>query len=210
MMRADAARVSGIAQGARELRPITSQFYWALLGLVIKRPGYGYELARRFEQDYGDVLPLHSDSHIYTGLKELEVRRLIEPATVVGWPSSRAAGELRPGYRATELGRQSYTSWLLTRIDDSRRDWMVFARLLASLATEPEVALEIIDRYRQTLLAQAPKTHMSREEREEPLDEASRLAWRLIDEERRSAAGRMLDWVDFAQREFEALAHKQA
>ena len=29
---------------------------WALLGLVIERPSYAYELAKRFERTYGSVL----------------------------------------------------------------------------------------------------------------------------------------------------------
>jgi DNA-binding PadR family transcriptional regulator len=190
---------------------MTSRFYWALLGLVIKRPGYAYELARRFEDYYGDVLPISGPSHIYAGLKELRARGLVEPATVTGSRSSRSPGEPRPGYRVTERGRQSYSVWLLARIDDSGRDWLLFARLLGSLASEPEVALEIIERYRRALLAQAPQAQVRRgsDEREDQ-GEVSQLVARLVDEERRLAAGRMIDWVDFAQREFEALARRQA
>ncbi|HYB22603.1 MAG TPA: helix-turn-helix transcriptional regulator [Solirubrobacteraceae bacterium] len=191
---------------------MTSQFYWALLGLVIKRPGYGYELARRFEDEYADTLPLRGDSHVYAGLKELESRGLLEPAAVTGSPSSRSGGEPRPGYRATARGRESYRAWLLTRLDGSRRDWMLLARLLGILAVEPEAALEIIESYRQTLLAQASDTETKRmrERRAEPVDGASELVRRLIDEEQRSVVGRMLDWVEFAQREFEALARRRA
>jgi len=49
-----------------------------------------------------------------------------------------------------------------------------------------------------------------RERRAEPVDGASELVRRLIDEEQRSVVGRMLDWVEFAQREFEALARRRA
>jgi DNA-binding PadR family transcriptional regulator len=209
---AEAARVGQGSREAAGLRPITSQFYWALLGLVIKRPGYGYELARRFEREFGDWLSLRTDSHIYAGLKELKERKLIEPAMVRGSASSRSGSAPRPGYRSTEQGRISYRRWLLERLETSHRDWMLVARLLGILTSEPEAALEVIEHYRQTLLAQAPRaeTRLAAQRREQEGDEATRLVWRLIDEQGRSETGRMLDWTDFAQREFEALAHRRA
>ncbi len=51
---------------------------WSLLGLVIERPSYGYELVQRFERTYGDVLELSSPSQIYTALDALQRRSLIE------------------------------------------------------------------------------------------------------------------------------------
>jgi DNA-binding PadR family transcriptional regulator len=213
MTSAHMASQSENAQGTTGLRPMTSQFNWVLLGLVIKRPGYGYELAKRFERDYGDVLPLRSASHTYAGLNELERRGLIEAVPLgVGPTPARQDRQPKQRYRATPRGRQGYRMWLLTQIDEPRRNWLLFVRLLGVLAPEPEVALEIIERYRLTLLMQAPNTltTSAREDREEPIDEVSRLVLRLIDEEQRLAAGRMLDWVDFAQREFEALVRKQA
>jgi DNA-binding PadR family transcriptional regulator len=190
---------------------MTSPFYWALLGLVIKRPGYGYDLAKRFERDYGDVLPLSSPSHVYSGLDKLEGRGLIEPVPVEGSPSSRAGRQPRPGYRATEEGRQSYRAWLLTQVDESRRSWLLFVRLLGSLAPEPDAALEVIDRYRLMLLKHAPQPQRRRGRAEdaEPMDEVSSLVLRLTEEEERLAPGRMLEWADYAQGEFERLARKQ-
>jgi DNA-binding PadR family transcriptional regulator len=190
---------------------MTSRFYWALLGLLIKQPGYGYELARRFEVEYGDWLPLSADSHIYAGLKELAARKLIEPATVTGPPSSRSGDEPRPGYKVTSRGIASYKGWLLAGLDTSHRDWMLMARLLGILTVEPDAALEVIRSYREKLLAQAPKTKLRRaaEYREEPVDDATRLVWRLVDERSRLETSRMVDWADFAQREFEALARRR-
>jgi DNA-binding PadR family transcriptional regulator len=190
---------------------MTSRFYWAVLGLLIKRPGYGYELARRFEDEYGDWLSLRADSHVYAGIKELLARKLIEPTTVAGSPSSRSGSEPRPGYRVTALGMASYKGWLLARLETSQRDWMLLTRLLGILTVEPDAALEVIERYREKLLAQAPKADVRgpTEFREDHIDEADRLVWRLIDERSRLEAGRMLDWADFAQREFEELAHRR-
>jgi DNA-binding PadR family transcriptional regulator len=51
---------------------------WAVLGLVIERPSYGYELFQRLERRYGGVLdpPI---SQIYAALNALERASLIEP-----------------------------------------------------------------------------------------------------------------------------------
>jgi DNA-binding PadR family transcriptional regulator len=207
MTRTGTASRTVVARDATASRPMTSQFSWVLLGLVIRRASYGYELARRFERDYGAVLPLSGDSHIYSSLNQLEDRDLIEEAPVKGAVSSRAGRQPKTVYRATERGRQEYRAWLLTQVDESRRSWLLFVQLLASLAPEPDVALEILERYRLTLLRQAAR---GRDEPSEPVDEASRLARHLAEEEQRLAPGRMLDWVDFAQREFEALAQKRS
>ncbi len=212
VMGAQTARHSGTAQGTTGvLRSMTSQFNWVVLGMVIKRPGYGYDLAKRYERDYGDVLPFRSISHTYGALNELKRRKLIEPVPWTGPESSRRERQPRPGYRATQRGRDSYRMWLHTQIDEPRRSWLLFVRLLGVLAPEPEAALEIIERYRLTLLSQAPKTQATadRTERNEPMDEGARLVLRLTEEEQRLAPGKMLDWVEFAQREFEALAQNR-
>jgi DNA-binding PadR family transcriptional regulator len=210
MMGVENTSEDGIAEGGAELRPMTSHFNWALLGLVIRRPGYGYDLARRFEREYGDVLALHYDSHVYMALRELERRELVEAASVTGPPSSRTRLEPRPGYRATQQGRQSYRAWLLSRIDESQRNWLLFVRMLGVLAPEPEAALEVIESYRMTLLSEAAQSHPRHNLEElESTDETSRLVRRLSEEGQRSLAGRMLDWVDYARREFEALAQQR-
>src|ERR1700733_5762571 len=51
---------------------------WALLGLVIERPSYAYELAHRFERTYEGALSLSSVSHVYTALATLRDRGLVQ------------------------------------------------------------------------------------------------------------------------------------
>ena len=53
---------------------IRSPVYWALIGLVIERPSYGYELLKRFEREYGQMLPLSSESHVYRALTSCRSR----------------------------------------------------------------------------------------------------------------------------------------
>jgi DNA-binding PadR family transcriptional regulator len=140
MPRVDSASEREIVENRRDLRPITSQVTWAVLGLVIERPGYGYELAQRFEEGYGSVLPLHTYSHVYEALKSLERRGLLEATKVPGSQSSRGGSGEKAGYRATEQGKIAYRAWLLTRLEAADRDWMLVARLLGVLAAEPDKA----------------------------------------------------------------------
>ena len=44
---------------------------WAVLGLTIERPSYGYEILQRFERNYGELLKLSSPSQIYKALDSL-------------------------------------------------------------------------------------------------------------------------------------------
>src|SRR5271168_3961392 len=79
--------------------PMRSPVNWALLGLVIERPSYGYELVKRFQREYEDVLPLSSESHVYTALKALERRGLIEET-----PGKGGGRQPKPCYHATATG----------------------------------------------------------------------------------------------------------
>ncbi len=45
-----------------------SPINWGVLGLLIERPGYGYDLFHRFERTYGELLELSSPSQIYKAL----------------------------------------------------------------------------------------------------------------------------------------------
>src|SRR5580692_904308 len=118
---------------------------WAVLGLMIERPSYGYEILQRFERNYGDLLKLSSPSQIYTALDSLVDRGMIE-ATREPSPgvSSR---QPRLHYRATEEGISSYQEHLMGQAEEDRRRSSLFARELAALA--PEAALAVLDRYEQ-------------------------------------------------------------
>src|ERR1700684_2177233 len=79
---------------------------WAVLGLMIERPSYGYEILQRFERNYGELLKLSSPSQIYTALDSLMDRGMIEATSE---PSPDAAvRQPRLHYRATEEGVRRY------------------------------------------------------------------------------------------------------
>jgi DNA-binding PadR family transcriptional regulator len=202
-MRAQAA-TKGSVERPVAMREMTSPVHWALLGLVIKRPGYGYDLLQRFEREYGDVLTLKSDSHIYAGINELVRRGFIEE--VPGSRGIHSAGrQPRPSYHATAHGVHSYRERLMAQVREDRRQSRLFVRQLAAIEHEPDVALQIIECYEQACLEEASSTPVT------PTggpyaEKHSGLAARLVLEESRLAMQAKLPWIQYARRKFEALA----
>ncbi|MBA3807881.1 MAG: PadR family transcriptional regulator [Solirubrobacterales bacterium] len=182
----------------RGVKAMSSQFNWALLGLVISRPSYGFELARRFERDYGDVLNLSGDSHVYAALDRLLNLELIEE---VPQPGLGRQPKLR--YRATELGLRSYVDWLVEQVDEERRLKELWVRQLAVFTTEPATAVELIDRFQQKYLKRAGEMGRAKGA---TATSRSDLIDRLVAEEHRISVGGMLSWLGTAHETFEALA----
>ncbi len=173
---------------------------WALLGLIIERPSYAYELARRFEHAYGDTLSLSSVSHAYAALGTLQDRALIEEL-----PGTRAGRQPKPHYRATAEGVRSYQDWLVAQAQEERQRSRLFARQLAVL--EPRAALAVLERYEQARLD--TKLIPLGTGADRTIDDADGLAARLIRQEEGLAIGTRLKWIVYARREFEALAARQ-
>ncbi len=109
-----------------------SQVNWALLGLVIERPSYAYELAKRFERTYGEVLSLSSVSHVYTALATLKDRALIEEL-----PGTRTGRQPKPRYQATETGLLDYAQWLIGQAGEDRRRQRLFVLQLGRSPATP-------------------------------------------------------------------------
>jgi DNA-binding PadR family transcriptional regulator len=195
-----AARAAIDKQAIKRAGPMQSAVHWALLGLVIERPSYGYELAHRFEHAYAGMLHLSGISYVYTALDTLQRRGMIEEIA-----GTRTGRQPRPRYQATAEGVQSYKERLIAQIREDFRRSRLFARQLAVLAHEPDLALEIIERYGQACLEEAGDAPVPAAA-ELPVDAASGLASRLVSEEGRLAMEAKLPWVDYARREFKALA----
>jgi DNA-binding PadR family transcriptional regulator len=183
-----------------------SPLNWALLGLLIQRPSYGYELVQRFERTYADALELSSPSQIYTALDMLARRSLIEEL-----PAEEAAPGVgrqpKPHYRATAEGVHNYQEWLIAHVGEESRRSRLFTCQLAALA--PPVALAVIERYEQACLREAGRTPLANTHKPLIDDEHSDhfgLADRLVWENDRLAMGARLEWIEYARRELSALA----
>ena len=181
-----------------------SPVHWALLGLVIERPSYGYELAHRFEHAYAGMLQLSGISYVYTALDTLRYRDMIEEIA-----GTRTGRQPKPRYHVTAGGLRSYQERLIAQMREDFRRSRLFARQLAVFAQEPEIALDVIERYGQACLEEASETPV-RPPLEEDAPAASGLASRLVSEERRLSMEAKLPWIDYARQEFRALAACEA
>jgi len=181
-----------------------SSVNWALLGLIIERPSYAYELAQRFKRTYGDALSLSSVSHAYTALGTLQDRALVEEL-----PGTRTGRQPKPHYRATAKGLQDYHEWLIGQVAEERRRQRVFLLQLTALTRDPDKAMKIVEDYEQACLAETCTTVISSGEGSAP-DGALELQARLIAEEKRLAVGAKIAWARFARSELKALANARA
>ncbi|HEV3318424.1 MAG TPA: helix-turn-helix transcriptional regulator [Solirubrobacteraceae bacterium] len=185
---------------------LRSPVSWGLLGLVIQRPSYGYELVQRFERTYGDALSLSSPSQIYTALDTLARRGLIEELPVEDAPSS-VVRQPKLHYRATARGVGDYQGWLISQIDDERRRSRLFAHQLAILP--PDAALAVIERYEQACLREASAATIPDSDGSYA-GGADGLIARLLSENDRLALGAKLSWIEYLRRELTAPAPGRA
>lgn len=171
---------------------------WALLGLVIERPSYAYELARRFERTYDGALALSSVSHIYTALARLRDRGLIEQI-----PGQQIAARSRRRYQATPLGLSEHAEWLTAQVGEERRRQRILIVQLGALAKTPHEALDALDSYEQACIAEmAGATPAGSDEG----PGTTRLVARLIGEETRLALAAKLRWAQYARTQLQAHA----
>jgi DNA-binding PadR family transcriptional regulator len=176
---------------------------WALLGLVIQRPSYGYELVQRFERTYGDTLELSSRSQIYTALDSLSRRALIEAAQ-----DERVDDPVRQPrlhYQATQAGIDSYEAWLIEQMGEDRRRSRLIAQQFAALS--PEHALRVLERCAEAFLEAVGRLPADEDESQRS-DRPGALAEQLADEEERLRAGAMLSWIEYARSELSAAANR--
>jgi DNA-binding PadR family transcriptional regulator len=197
----DVAMKEGSAPERRAQAPMTSAVNWALLGLVIKRPSYAYELSQRFERTYEGVLSLSSVSHVYTALSALESRALIEEV-----PGSGTGRQPKSHYRATVTGLESYRGWLVGQVAEERRSQRLFVLQLGALTRDPQLALEIVADYERACVEEAawvPTAHQNGA----AIGASLELLGKLLTEENRLAMAAKLEWLQYVREEFEALAN---
>jgi DNA-binding PadR family transcriptional regulator len=198
--------VAGDGDERHEAAPMRSPVNWALLGLIIERPSYAYNLAQRFERRYAAVLPLSNIGHIYTALGALDGRSMIEEIA-----GTREGRQPKPHYRATALGVKEYREWLLGQVGEDRRRNQLFVLALAALTNKPEQVLEVMAGYEQAWLSEGMGTPIARahdaasDSLSSSSEGASALLRRLIEEENRLAVGAKLEWIEYARQELKKL-----
>jgi DNA-binding PadR family transcriptional regulator len=193
---------------AEKRQPIRSAITWALLGLLIERPGYGYELVARYEREYGEHLPITSDGQIYRGLDRLREHRFIEEESSDPASPPRGTRQPKPNYRVTGLGIRAYADWLAASVWASREQAQVLIRELVSLSDKPALALAVLDAYEARCLREQ---RVSREElAAAQVPGRAGLLARLAGEERSLALRALLPWCQHARAELQAYAASEA
>jgi DNA-binding PadR family transcriptional regulator len=185
--------------GAAQTSPMQSSVNWALLGLIIERPSYAYELARRFERTYEGAISLSSVSHVYTALANLRDRGLVEEVCDGGGPEPRA----KRRYRASAVGESGHARWLIGQVAEERRRQRVLSVQLGALAHDPERAIAVLDDYEQACLAEIAAAPAGGAEDQGP--GVTRLVARLTGEETRLSVAAKLKWAQYARAQLHAL-----
>lgn len=174
---------------------------WALLGLIIARPSYAYELARRFERTYEGALSISSVSHVYTALATLRDRGLVEEV-----PDSERALRSKRRYAPTPAGLAEHAAWLVSQLDEERRRQRLLVIQLGALAGTPDRAASVLDEYEQacvSALAAAPPAT-------DATPGVTGLISRLTGEEIRQSVAAKLRWVQYARAQLRAVAEAQS
>jgi DNA-binding PadR family transcriptional regulator len=110
----------------------------AVLGLVIERPGYGYDLAQRLEERCGAWR--WNSTGVYGALSTLEREGHVKGRDMAG--EARRPGAQRAIFDATDIGREHFRAWMLALSEPApvRQD----LDLKLALAT-PELLPEMIE-----------------------------------------------------------------
>jgi DNA-binding PadR family transcriptional regulator len=171
--------------------------------LLIERPSYGYELAKRFERVYGGLLSVSAESHVYAALNVLEERGLIEVAETDPPSAARSSGDLarqpKLRYRATQAGERGFFDWVLAGTCEDRVRWRIFVQQLSVAAVRnARVAFQILDGAERCYRAE---THACGADALAAAGHrtAGRLAADLIARERQLTLDGRLRWVEDAR-----------
>jgi DNA-binding PadR family transcriptional regulator len=184
-----------------------SPINWAVLGLLIERPGHGYDLFQRFDSAYAGALELSTHSQINGALKALEQRSLIERLHPARPGPPARARTTAIVCRATAAGERAYREWLLAWSPRNADAPGVFARQLAALPTA--TALAVIERYEQACLSEASSTRVLRADGG-AAGAALDLQARLVAEEKHLALTAKIQWARYARSQIEALSSASA
>lgn len=194
---------------------------WAVLGLVLERPSYGYELFQRLGRRYEGVLepPI---SQIYAALDALERAALIEPlpeaeiaqVAIEEAGRSRARRQPKVHYRATASGARAFRAWVAERMRDDPQHVELLRRLAAAGGAgfdQVGVMHELVDHYERGCVEEASRLPLPRaRSAATPAAAAGELVERLMLAARRGLLDAQFAWIDYARKEIDAFAQARA
>jgi hypothetical protein len=171
-----------------------SRVNWGVLGLLIERPGHGYDLFQRFQRTYGSLIELTHQRPIGKALQALEKLGLIEalpPEACAG----RGSASAKPRYRARAEAVPAYQEWLIAQVTQERQVLQLLALQVGALP--PRDALVVVDHYERHLLS-------ARVEAPPAFDRASVLARDMAEQAKQLETGVALRWTTYSRRMLEA------
>jgi DNA-binding PadR family transcriptional regulator len=183
-----------------------SQVNWAVLGMLVERPSYGYELhqriARRFPAEVLDPQP----SHVYAALDVMERSGFIEalPYADDETPARGRPRQPKIHYRVTPDGARALSGWMAEELrSDPGQIEFVRRVALASGMRRAGLMDELVDAYEDAC---------AREAQALPLPGADGLAARSPDvlvqrltvAARRTALEGQMAWLRYARKEIGA------
>ena len=137
---------------------MTSSLGFALLGLLARSEGTGYDLTRRMDRPVGYFWTARH-SQIYPELARLEADGLIRHRVVEGagpMPTKR--------YAITAAGRRALADWVTSPIEDHPVRDLETLRIYSLWAADPAAARALVERLRGRHLAALEDYSRQREE----------------------------------------------
>ena len=177
---------------------------YAVLGLLLERPSYGYEVLTRFRRAFDAGQWAISPQGLYASLDRLERDGLIEPVLAPTPDVSRR--QPKTPYRVTQHGEDALQRFLQTPMgaDPSRAEFLV--RLQCTVSQNTDALLEMLDGYERACLDELGRIGAETDEDDGPHAHLSRLVERLAREDRRLGIQARLTWIEFARQQLRSLA----
>jgi DNA-binding PadR family transcriptional regulator len=167
-----------------------------VLGLLVERPGYGYDLQQRIDARLG-----------FLGLSESAVYKILERLEREGWieeTGQRRIGITRRGaprvmYRATPLGLDHFRTWMATPCERALLRDELQAKLTVAVPEDLQDLLAIAEAQRRECLTELAELRLRQPalvhaaELDVPWHDAARL---MVDDFRLRALQTLVDWLD--------------
>jgi DNA-binding PadR family transcriptional regulator len=172
---------------------------YAVLGLLLERPSYGYELLVRFRRAFDVAQWGITPQGLYASLDRLERDGLIEPVDARDRGASRR--QPKTPYHVTPSGERELQRFLDAPMgaEPSRPELLVRLQCVAS--SDADGLLQMLDGYER-----ACRDELGRIGGEAPVARSGSLLARLALEERRIGVQARLTWIDHARDELRATA----
>lgn len=181
---------------------------FAVLGLVIERPSYGYELSKRLQSRFGSLLEVRSASHVYAALDRLHGEGLVEGMQAEVSGADGPTRQPKVHYRATAAGALAYRQWLAERLRDDEDRVELLGKLITVGARDVGALGDLLDRYDAECVAATQRMPLA-DRSAAASESAAEFVQRLVGEERRFVIEAQLRWIDYAREELRARAELQ-